>query len=657
MVTGVLTACTSDQLEGNGADTLNGKGEKTPLIISADLGTAATITRAGGDDAGFANGAELLVYLRHTTGGKDANGVYPVTVSDQAPRLVSLTCNAGGTPVTSFNVSYTNTASGTTEKLFWDDFSNSASADTDLRTAGHGLQSYYGYSGIEASAITNQATGVIDHSVAVDQSEAVSTDLLWSTEQDAVVYAHADKNEGGDHRTINIPFSHALSKVTINVIAGEDYAAGCLADTKVQIDNFNTQGTFTAPAGKIEPTAQANIKLKGEAETKNSDDKPTRTFTAMTVPHTNLSLGNTLATITDVAGNDYTIPVTQGIINAWTAQLEESIEEIYHGEAQAKGTRASSTIDPGIGWITKPGVNYVLNVTVAKTKITLSASLKDWDYVYADAKGLIVFEGDVTEKGEIASELQATGFDVYKNTVNTSFPEKSTTLTYTAGKWSYSPAIYWQNRDDKEYFRAIAPKNTTLNELHQGTDYLWGTSAESDPETAVSPRTGNVALNFEHAMSKITVKLETATGAAAVDLDGAEISISNLSTGGSINIVDGAITPSATSAEAISQAAPTTGSMKTTVTPINGYAVIPQTITDAAIMHIKLANGTTYKLQLNTCIDSNSTEEPKSPINTWQRGMHYTYTIHIDKEATTFRAMIKEWIEAKGNSDANLEWD
>lgn len=641
-----VTACTNDDDTFN---TLSGNSEKTPLTFSAALDNRAQISRAAGDE-GFAESAKLHVYLRHTTGEKDANNVYPVTPADQAPRLVTLTCNSAGTPVTDFTASYTNTAGGTTSKLYWDDFSNSNSADTDLRTTGHGLQSYYGYSGIEASEIT-EATGVITHSVATDQSSEVSTDLLWSGEQVPVIYAHADKNDGGDHRTVNLPFSHALSKVTINVIAGEGFEAGCLANTKVQIEDFNTAGTFTAPSQKIEATASANIKLNA-GEAKTIDSKPTRAYTAMTIPHTNLTIGNTLATITDVNGNDYNIPVTQGIIKVWSEKLDESVEDIDNGIAQAKPHSAisrSSSLEPGKGWITKPGVNYVLNVTVSKTKITLSATLKDWDYVYANAEGKIIFAGDVTETGSIATELQANGFDVYKNTANDGFTTKSTTATYADSKWSYSPVIYWQNKDDNEYFRAISPAGTTLSSLAQGIDYLWGTSGDD----AISPRTGDVHLDFDHAMSKITVNLETAEGDAslatspAVNLTGAKIEISNLSTSGSINLTTGDITPiTPVTVDAIPQA-----------TAISNLAVIPQSIGDTAIMKITLADGTTYRLQLNQCVDTNSSDEPKPAITKWLRGKSYTYTIHIEKEAITFRAMIKNWEETSGSGNANLEWD
>ncbi|MBQ0074206.1 MAG: fimbrillin family protein [Prevotella sp.] len=670
MAAGVLASCSSDQL-GEGADALSGNGEKTPIAIETNL-SASPISRAY--DKTFESGDVLLTYLRHITG--ETKGAYVSVAADQAPRLVSLTYSGGELVEVDENTKGTDDLTASGGVLYWDDFSNSASAETDLRTDGHGLQSYYGYcfnggegtdnakgnaiKGNISTALT-EGTGVLGWSVPVDQSTDATlltkADLLWSAEQEKVTYAHADKNEGGNHNTITIPYTHAMSKVTINVIAGEGYAAGCLGSTTVQIKDFNTTGTFTAPSQDIEPKASGDVMLFGETETKvtiDAKDLPTRAFTAMTVPHTNLSVSNTLATITDVDGNNYTIPVTQKIIDAWKGQLEESEEEIDNELAQAKGSRAE--IPQGKGWITKPGVNYVLNVTIEKTKIKFSASLKDWDYVYAEAEGLIAFEGDVTEKGEIATELQSTGFDVYKNTVNTSFPTKSATMAYTAGKWGYKETpIYWLNKDDNEYFRAIAPMGTTLTALQQGTDYLWGTSAAEDKsgtmeETAIAPRTGGVPLGFEHAMSKITVQLETAEGDAslatcpAVNLTGAQISISNLSTGGSINLVNGAITPSATSENAIT--------LKTTA-ELTNYCVIPQTIADASIMTIKLADGTTYSLQLNKCVLTGT----DTAVNAWAKGQSYTYTIHLEKEKITFRALVKDWDEATGSGNATLEWD
>lgn len=665
----LVASCTSDEMSNNNNGTLSGDGNKTPLNISAALSDAAATSRAGEESSstastGFAQNAELLVYLRHTTG--DTKGSYTPVTADKAPCLVSLKCNDAGETVTDFTAKIGDTET----KLYWDDFSNSASADTDLRTEGHGLQAYYGYcynGGAPNVALTN-TTGVLGWTVPTEQSSTeilTKNDLLWSAEQATVTYAHADKNEGGDHNTITIPFTHAMSKVTVNVILGEGYSdAAALTSTKTSISGFNIEGTFNAPKAddevkNITGTIAGNISMYGApAETTTGTSPQTsRTFTAMTVPHTNLTVGNTLATITDVAGNNYNIPVTDAILQAWKGQLKETEEELDNGMAQAKGQSPTPTllgegvgisraanIEQGKGYITKPGVNYVLNVKIAKTKITVSATLKDWDYVYADAVGQIQFANDVTTKGEIAAELQAKGFDVYKNTENSSFTTKSTTVKYADGKWSYDPVIYWKDKDDNEYFRALSPAGTSASTLNQGTDYLWGTSGDE----AVAPRTGDVPLEFSHAMSKITMSLETSSDASKVDLTGAKIEISNLVTTGCINMVTGALTAGSTvTTDAIAQQA----------APISGLAVIPQTISDDAIITITLADGTTYKLKLKDCVDSASEEETKPAITAWAQGKHYTYSIHLEKEGITFRAMIKDWDEKTGSGNANLEWD
>lgn len=85
---------------------------------------------------------------------------------------------------------------------------------------------------------------------------------------------------------------------------------------------------------------------------------------------------------------------------------------------------------------------------------------------------------------------------------------------------------------------------------------------------------------------------------------------------------------------------------------LDEYCVVPQTLPDASLLIITLADGTTYKLQLNTCQDGSS-----SPITAWQRGQHYKYTIHLTKEAITFRALVKAWDETTGNGNASLDWD
>ena len=164
-------------------------------------------------------------------------------------------------------------------------------------------------------------------------------------------------------------------------------------------------------------------------------------------------------------------------------------------------------------------------------------------------------------------------------------------------------------------------------------------------------------MAFEHVMSKITVKLATSTSgsgtpADAVELSGAMISISKLATSGTIHVENGTITTGAKLYSPINEFCPS-GQQAENKTTLDNYTVIPQTISDDAVLTIKLADGTTYKLQLNTCVQDGT----NTPITAWLRGIHYTYTITLTKEAISFRVMIKNWDEKKGSGNANLDWD
>ena len=148
-------------------------------------------------------------------------------------------------------------------------------------------------------------------------------------------------------------------------------------------------------------------------------------------------------------------------------------------------------------------------------------------------------------------------------------------------------------------------------------------------------------LAFEHVKSRLSVVLETSTTASAVNLEGATIAISNLATEGTLDVADGAITSGAVVEDAIPAA-----------TVITDKIVIPQTITNASVMTITLADGTTYKLQLNQCLDGTDTA-----ITGWERGKSYTYTVHLELEEVSYRALVKDWTVVSGSGNANLEWD
>lgn len=645
----LVASCTSDDIGGEKGNTLSGDGKKTPIAIQTNLSATAPVTRAF--DKTFESGDELLAYIE---AGVTTDGTFSSEDNSfKGLKTLTLTAepyntdgdnhkNLYGYEVLPDGLHITETEDAGLQKLYWDDYS---STEKDLRKAGAGIRLKYGYcyNGGTPSTALDEAAGTLGWKIG-DQTTADAfkkCDLLYAKTQAPVSYSHGTA-ESSNHGVLVLPYSHAMSKITVNVTAKEGFTkTSNFGSAELVLQHMNTVCTVDAPNGTVTsgtPSAITTLKTAEEEKTASKDNNAT--FQAIVAPGTNLSVGNFIATISSVDGNSYNIPITADMLDmleGWGEKLTEADAVLYgDGSAQAH-PRTRATIDPAKGYLTQPGVHYILNVIIDKQKITVRATLADWDKVTASATGQIVFNPDVTGKDNIASALQTGGFDVYKSSTNGAFATKSTTLTYADSKWSYSPIIYWAGQSDDSYFRAVSPKGRDNETLNQGVDLLWGTSGN----TAINPRTGDVPLTFEHLMSKLCINLETVTGDAAVDLEGAKIAISNMAIAGTYNIADGSVSSNSVAATMLSEQP--SGFTET---------VIPQTITDAAKVTITLKDGTTYSLQLNQCKTENGVA-----VGSWVKGTNYTYTITLTKQEITFSAEVKDWEPASANGNATLDWD
>jgi len=694
-VMALMAGCSAEDSVSDG--TLSGKG-KTPLNIEATLSTGSVKTRAVGGE--FAENDKLLSYIRHL----NENNVS--INADQAPKLVTFTTSATGSSVSSPNL-------GTT--LYWDDFSNSATAETDLRTANHGLQSYYGYcyNGGGDTHITtglNQENGTLGWTLPTSYASATDVqraDLLWSRAQEKVTYDHSNARDGS-RAGLTIPYSHAMSEITVTLKAEEGFSGNPLTSTVLTLNNMNTVASLSAPTATVTSTTSSNITMFAE----NYAGGMQRNFTAIVAPGTRLTQGTELLVIDNVDDNKYTLTITAAMLDDETGWAKDHTAD----NPVQKGTDGSGNKYV----ITQPGVNYHLNVTVNKTAIQTHATLAEWKTLNASGTGDIKYPNDETNDLLVMDDSEtpnqsgisvvavdknkfsgspASSFSLFKLEANdaTSSSSSRTNEAYTFAtvstfqdnegesndQWNNSPAIYWPNQSTNYYFRALAKFNSVTGGVNnisyvgtynsdkgtgvsQGTigdghDILWGTTAKhkgtKDPDNptiygrgqAIPPRTGDVPIAFEHAMSMVTFQLKTTEGAVsdnspAVNLEGATIAVSNLYTKGTINIENGNIDHEGNRVE---------NAIAATTAPITELVVIPQGISDNAKVTVTLSDGTIYSLQLNKCKDDDTSET----ITTWERGKHYTYTISLKKEQIEFRALVKKWEEHQGSGNANLEWD
>lgn len=684
-----LVSCSDDEV----SPFLNGK-DKSPITVATNLkATNTTTTRAV--DATFEENDALVAYIKHVTVENAAVTplVYAADVTGDGvgPRLANFKVIEQNQAVDNYTDKVSPSLSVTdVAGLYWDDFSNNNSEETDLRTNGHALMVQYGYcfnGRTPAPSLTagtagtpgSLETGTVSWSVETDQTSGFrSSDLLYAKTQTPVPYNRGTSVDD-NHGVLNIPYTHAMSKVTITVVCSDGFdltsdnaATKNFGNAAVSLSAMETTATVKAPSAEVSlGTNPENILMQ-----KGAASKTECTFSALIAP-TVLTDGQEFAKLTGFEGNNYTVYLSDAIIDVKEGEPAETKSDAWSTQLAAATTSGSDplTVTPEAvsaytktdGGLTKPGVHYHLTVTIKKQAISVSASVTDWTTVYSTVTGDINFENDITVKGNLDAVKPLGAFDVYRKGTDADAVYGSIATTYTYNnetvEWSRDKEIYWQNKDDNTYFRALAPAGSSAETAYNGTDLVWGTSGDD----AISPRTGDVELAFEHIMSKITVNLydgnaSSTDPAARLDLKNATIQLINLATDGTIDLHTGAITAGniATDQKTFEEDTNRPGYYAANnpeggeTTPlVKDYCVIPQEISDDVRIIITLADGTRYNAQFNQCV----VKDTSTLVDTWEKGKHYIYEITIGKEHILFRALIKAWEPVETSGNATLEWD
>ncbi len=624
-----LSACTSEDLQGTFDRTADGPIEFTVGVEASPSSVRRAFTREG-ETASSYYAMKAGTQVRLKVDGVWKKGTNPEEAVSISKKTTCTTIEGTG------DINALSFDEG--KMLYWDDYGIGDPENAENKAKGLKVLAVAVDGKAEAPVVdTDEKWQSLDWPVVTSGDDVLSRDIIVSNNLSA--YKFSDRNKADAKKMI---FQHPLSKITINLTAADGFptASGVGAtthkfanDPKVTLtsattlaDISNAANNYALTEGKVSianSIANATATSDGKAAviagtTSTTDANITVIKQAIVYPGTQLGAdSNAVISIIEADGNVYPIRA----------------KEIH---AAMQGVNQSD-------FKTRAGYNYILNITLKKSEVTLTATVTDWTKVETGANGDIAFDNDivdinVTNPGDAFTN--GSKYQLYWKKSTEADYSLATTSELTSEGWTFSPIIYWPNGTDSYYFRALSG-NTEELKVKQNENVLWGTTAAHNSiaaGAAISPRTGQVPLIFEHAMSKIKFDLETAKGAAAVDLEGAKIAISDVDSVGTISLEDGSI----------SQATPGT------VSTVSGteVIVIPQTITNASILTITLKDGTKYKLQLNQCADKDGAK-----ITTWERGKSYTYTIHLEKEQMQFRAVIKAWDEKQGSGDATLDWD
>lgn len=514
--------------EADLSNTQSGEG-KTPLLINATLSTGRAQTRASGKD--FVSGDELIAYIRHVTGGDAINNyTYVSDVTDYTNKLVTFT--KGSAAMTTTGNDNIHQTSDLTSNAYWDDFSNPASDATNIRTSGHGLQPYYGYcyNGGTPSTDLVQTTGVLGWTVQTDQrtAEAVQhSDLLWSPTQTKVAYSHEDAHSA-DHGTLEIPYTHAMSQITVTVIAADGFIGSTdgsskpLNNTTLTLNRMNKVTTLnTVTTTSFSPSIQttegniASIQMYGETYTTAgaTSNFTRRNYTAIVAPGTKLKEGVKLLDVVNADGNNYTLDITSAML----------VNDTGWGKDHAAPKQGEEDDKKYV--ITQPGYNYHLDLTINKSAVQAHATLTGWTDVTASGTGEIVLIDDDTnllilddtQVPEAQRNVLVVGVDknTFENNSTFSLFRIPHTGSYTSegnrtnsdyvfatvstfqnndnpanDQWNNDPPIYWPNITDNYYFRALAKFNSSTGSAPNIVNNISSVGTyNTDKGTAVSQGT------------------------------------------------------------------------------------------------------------------------------------------------------------------------
>lgn len=354
----------------------------------------------------------------------------------------------------------------------------------------------------------------------------------------------------GKFDTGHLNFKHALSRVTLNIKAAEgfnpaDYAEGKV--TGVHLNSVPYKGTFDVKEGTwaVTDADKANVDLV--KETLEAGSTYQLKYTGQIVPEY------------VIKKDDQSVNMLQFTINNNVYYVTNAM--VY--TALDVAGNASLLDKVGDNIVMKPGKNYVLNITVNKTKIeSITATLANWLPVtgsHTQNNAYLTFSNFV-EKGSPCSD-----FDLYRIEDNSLTPS-TTPGEYTSKKWytgytvsgakatltdkgsnTWATNWFFESNIHFYHFRTVSKSLTTeikqgteatepkdYFEIQTGKDYHWGApmikNGGKDPKYdlnkgyedfihyAIGATESTINLQEFHMMSQVDIVLTTTDGPDKVSL-------------------------------------------------------------------------------------------------------------------------------------------
>ena len=558
------------------------------------------------------------------------------------------------------------------EILFWDDYGTGDPDNADSRAAGLSVLGVAIDGKAAAPAISSDAEWEsLDWNVVTDGTDVLSGDIIVSNNLSA--YKFAQRNDDAARKMV---FVHPLSKITVNLKAGEGFTGGTVGATsfKFKADPTVTLTKATTLAG-VADHANDYALTSGTVSIMNASalsDGTRATVIAGTTSTTDAGITVIKQAVvypgTQLGANDdAVIAIVQADGNIYYIRAKE-----IHDAIDAKGGHTD--------FKTLAGYNYILNITVNKTGIRVTATVTDWNTVNSDEVYPVINVD--TQVGDDGGTMPS-GFNTFafwrSETINTGYQHEASPAINNDGTtdWSHTTTLYWTHHNQHYHFRGIYPVGTSVVTHNgkqvvevsnagydadafpsnfvmgmpefSGNDYMCD-NADHDPVDmrveGICARTSAINLNFRYMMSQVEVNLTSSTAGDDdyVDLTYCEVDLLNVGTEGDILLSD-------------RSAVITTDNQTYAMHSVGGSSVHYH---DAVIPQTLLGAGGTDKVRFRITVYSDNTRTERDiyyawvapiKVNAWENGVHYIYNLKITKTEIKSTATLTDWRTVEASQD------
>ena len=447
-----LIACSSEER----ITTDSNEDPSGPIELSAGIveGSTKATTRSGAED----NHANHQALTSDTKLALRVSGTW--TEHGESPYAVVKTTTATVGAETSSGSKHNSLTCS--PPLYWDDY---GSADPANATTGRteGLTIYGAAINGKTIAPSVSDWTALSWTLPANQTASESTpadkDLLISNNIKA---GTGDGTYKFDSRTSGklLEFTHALSKITVNLNANNGFTDGVFAsDPEVKLTSNNastsyaewayTTGTINITTGAV--SSQSNPAVITMWQAVSAPDGYDITKEALVMPGSQFSADDAIIARINADGNIYYV----------TAEKIRTAISASHASEGAYSTEA--------------GKNYIINVTVNKTDIVVTATVANWTNISADEVAPVInVSGDLGGSAVISADKTFSfyrssfpninlGYSYDESLKENNYYKEESVLGYTHSTttWTMSPVLYWPNHNTHYQFRAVWPRTVT----------------------------------------------------------------------------------------------------------------------------------------------------------------------------------------------------